>query len=122
MPKIDGVIEFVSNTIKGFADFIETLDKEIRNVTSDSDNSIPDVRRKYENYKIKKVSNANKVSDEYLASDKKPNEGNETTFIGKKAVSDDTDFLNLDFTEENLMQAMVYTEIFGEPKAKRRRR
>jgi hypothetical protein len=30
--------------------------------------------------------------------------------------------LDLDFNEENIMQAMVYSEIFGKPKSKRRKR
>lgn len=122
MSKIDDVKEFVNMTKKAFVDFVETLDKEIGNIVSDSNDPAPDVRKRYENYKIKKVSNTNEVSDKYLESDKKPDQGKETTFISKKAVSGDTDFLNLDFTEENLMQAIVYTEIFGKPKAKRRRR
>ncbi|MGH4126073.1 MAG: hypothetical protein ACREV6_24470 [Clostridium sp.] len=31
-------------------------------------------------------------------------------------------YLDLDFKEENIMQAMVYSEIFGKPKSKRRKR
>jgi hypothetical protein len=30
--------------------------------------------------------------------------------------------LDLDFKEENIVQAMVYSEIFGKPKSKRRKR
>ncbi len=31
-------------------------------------------------------------------------------------------YLDLDFNEENIVQAMVYSEIFGKPKSKRRKR
>lgn len=31
-------------------------------------------------------------------------------------------YLDLDFNEENLVKAMVYSEIFGKPKSKRRKR
>lgn len=31
-------------------------------------------------------------------------------------------YLDLDFKEENIVQAMVYSEIFGKPKSKRRKR
>lgn len=31
-------------------------------------------------------------------------------------------YIDLDFKEENIMQAMVYSEIFGKPKSKRRNR
>jgi hypothetical protein len=31
-------------------------------------------------------------------------------------------YLDLDFSEENLVKAMVYSEIFGKPKSKRRKR
>lgn len=30
-------------------------------------------------------------------------------------------YLDLDFSEENLVKAMVYSEIFGKPKSKRRK-
>lgn len=30
--------------------------------------------------------------------------------------------LNLDFKEENIVQAVIYSEIFGKPKSKRRKR
>jgi hypothetical protein len=31
-------------------------------------------------------------------------------------------YLDLDFNEENIVKAMVYSEIFGKPKSKRRKR
>ena len=31
-------------------------------------------------------------------------------------------YLDLDFNEENIVQAMVYSEIFGKPKSRRRKR
>lgn len=31
-------------------------------------------------------------------------------------------YLDLDFNEENIVQAMVYSEIFGKPKSMRRKR
>jgi hypothetical protein len=31
-------------------------------------------------------------------------------------------YLDLDFKEENILQAVVYSEIFGKPKSKRRKR
>jgi len=40
----------------------------------------------------------------------------------KEVEKDEVPCLDFDFNEENIVQAMVYSEIFGKPKCKRRKR
>lgn len=126
MPKDYNMKEFVNMTKQGLGkflnDFMENLEKEIVSITTDGDNTASDVRETYENYKIKAASNVNTDSDKSLEQREKTNYDIQDSSVRKKEAHDDERFLNINFAEENLMQAMIYTEILGKPRAKRRRR
>lgn len=120
MIKIDDPIEFIMKVIKnGFIDSMVDFNKKIANIGSNSNEL--DIRQKYENYKISKASNVNEDLDESLEQSVESNYNKEDTLI-KRDICDNESFLNIDFAEEDLMKAIVYTEILGKPKAKRRRR
>ncbi|MCB2297647.1 hypothetical protein [Clostridium tagluense] len=48
------------------------------------------------------------------------NESLETAQV--EVEKEELSYLDLDFKEENIVKAMVYSEIFGKPKSKRRKR
>lgn len=126
MSRVDDVKEFANMTKQVFKDFVETFDKEIKNFAFESDNSTFTTG--------KENANKAKISDEYyrlkeeidLDKSSKLKEETDleerTSSIRKKDLRNEQISLDLDFREENIMQALVYAEIFGKPKAKRRRR
>jgi DNA/RNA-binding domain of Phe-tRNA-synthetase-like protein len=60
--------------------------------------------------------------DRYTCLTTTKKECSESLQIEVEEEEEEASYLDLDFKEENIVQAMVYSEIFGKPKSKRRKR
>lgn len=117
MSKIDEVKEFSNMTKKIFEDFVEIGSKKMKYIWLDNNNATFDGNKGYE-----EESDIVKISDKPSNLKGKTDLNQQTSSIRKKDIVNEQISLDLDFSEENIMQAIVYSEIFGKPKAKRRRR
>jgi len=66
----------------------------------------------------------NSVSEKYASYNyvTTTNKENVETLQQVEEKPEELPYLDLNFKEENIVQAMVYSEIFGKPKSKRRKR
>lgn len=115
MSKIDDVKEFAHMTKQIFQDLIEIGSVKAKNISlAISEDEV--IRTKEE---IRDEANtADKYVERYYDLKEEANSQVKNSYIVEK----DTNNLELNFKEENLIQAVIYSEILGKPKAKRRRR
>lgn len=120
MARISNIKESINMMAKGFGDFLENLNNELASIVSDDDDL--DMAKKYNRYKKQKTVVTGKESEQQLNLGEKVDCDNTEVSTAKKVIRDEKPLLNIEFTEENLMQGIIYSEILGKPKAKRRRR
>lgn len=105
---------------------IETSYEKIKNIANESTNYVIDDDGENNDYDWLEQTNSNEnlgMEEQTNSKEQSDYKKNDIPIIVKKVKKEKIDLgLDLDFGEENLMQAMVYKEIFGKPKAKRRRR
>jgi hypothetical protein len=119
---------------KIFKDTIETSYEKFKNITNETINVVLDENEENHDYDWLEQKNSNEsleespISKNQVYSEEQSSSKeqldyrkNDIPIIAKNAAEEKIG-LDLDLKEENLMNAIVYGEIFGKPKSKRRRR
>lgn len=115
MSRIDDVKEFAHMTKQIFQDLIEIGSVKAKNISLAI--SEDEVLRTKEEIKDE-VNTADEYVEKYYELKEEANSQVKSSYT----VENDINNIDLNFKEENLIQAVIYSEILGKPKAKRRRR
>lgn len=119
MSKFEQQDEFFSMTQQLFKYIIETGTKKLKDIAG-ADNNHNSVEEK--KYNKSEGTNAAKYLDKYYELKEEVSSQESPMSTQKNNVKIERVPLDIDFSEKNILQAVVYSEIFGKPKAKRRRR
>ncbi|NMM64824.1 hypothetical protein HBE96_19670 [Clostridium sp. P21] len=130
------------DTIEASREKVKSLTNEAKGLTNQDKNTIMDDNNKRDNYSWVKE---NDLVENFSGNFEYSSEGNSNLeceivhreklelerkieyerikkVLSKKKLEEERVSIDLDFKEKNVVQAVVYSEIFGEPRAKRRRR
>jgi len=119
MSKFEQQSEFFNITQQLIKYLTEIGTKKFKGIAASPDNHNFMGEKKYNKFEGK---NIDKYVDNYYKSKEEASlQGNPISTQNKNVKTEEIP-LDLDFSEENILQAVVYSEIFGKPKAKRRRR
>lgn len=117
MPKSEYDVFF--DMVQQLFKYIEKIRNKKLNVITkeDSSNSFPE-EKKYNQFQGKNT--AKSVENYYELKKEVSSQRNNVSNEKRNMKSEETSF-SIDFTEESILQAVVYSEILGKPKAKTRR-
>lgn len=94
------------------AAYKKVKDSVVENINNNTDNKYGEAQSKPQP----------RASDYFLKTTEKINDNSKAASAIEKDLKDENIPLNLEFNEENILQAILYSEILGKPKAKTRRR
>ncbi|AKN31763.1 hypothetical protein Ccar_13180 [Clostridium carboxidivorans P7] len=134
MTDFDNLVEIICDSGKVLKDIIKASSEKARKVTNETKGNIFDNNVSKDNYDWLKGNNLQKNTQKnsnfsYDIEDSEKAELQRNIEYEKakaqelkKKLEQERTTMNLELKEENIMQAIVYSEILGKPRAKRRRR
>lgn len=134
MTDFDNLVEIICDSGKVLKDIIKASSEKARKVTNETKGNIFDTNASEDNYDWLKGNNLQENTQKnsnfsYDIEDSEKAELQRNIEYEKakaqelkKKLEQERTTMNLELKEENIMQAIVYAEILGKPRAKRRRR
>lgn len=134
MTDFDNLVEIICDSGKVLKDIIKASSEKARKVTNETKGNIFDNNVRQDNYNWLKGDNLQGSTQKnsnfsYNIEDSERAELERNIEYEKakaqelkKKLEQERTTMNLELKEENIMQAIVYSEILGKPRAKRRRR
>ncbi|WPC43572.1 hypothetical protein [Clostridium sp. JS66] len=134
MTDFDNLVDIICDSGKVLKDIIKASSEKARKVTNETKGNIFDNNARQDNYDWLKGNNLQENKQKNLnfsydtedteKAELQRNMEYEKTKVQelKKKLEQEKTTMNLELKEENIMQAIVYSEILGKPRAKRRRR
>lgn len=134
MTDFDNLVEIICDSGKVLKDIIKASNEKARKVTNETKGNIFDNNVSKDNYDWLKGNNLqeNRQKNSNFSYDIGDSEKAELernieyekakAQELKKKLEQERTTMNLELKKENIMQAIVYSEILGKPRAKRRRR